>query len=344
MGYSSRGRRHYMLDIVSSFLRAHVVLTLFLVELALLLGSGVLVLLVFRDEIVHVALSLGELHLVHSFSSVPVQESLTAEHGSEVLGHALEHLLNGSTVTGESDRHFETLWRNVADAGLDVVRNPLDEVGGVLVLHVEHLLVSLLGRHTPTEERSSSEVATVARIGGTHHILRIEHLLRQLRHREGAVLLGATGGERREARHEEVQAWERNEIDSDLAKIAIQLAWEAQAASHAADGRAHEVVQVAVGWRGELQRAEADVIQGLVVQQEAFIGVLDKLVERQHGVVWLDDGVAHLRRWDHGEGLHDTIWVLLADLGNEEGTHTSTSTSAKRVCHLKPLQAVAALG
>merc|ERR1719261_1533925 len=212
--------------------RTHVVLTLLLVELALLLGSGILVLLVLGDKIVHVALSLGELHLVHALASVPVQESLTAEHGSEVLGHALEHLLNGSAVTSESNSHLQTLWRNVADAGLDVVRNPLDEVGRVLVLHVEHLLVSLLGRHTATEERSSSQVATVARIGGAHHILRIKHLLRQLRHREGAVLLGAAGGERREARHEEVQTWERNEIDSDLAKIAVQLAWEAQAASH----------------------------------------------------------------------------------------------------------------
>merc|ERR1719274_219634 len=39
----------------------HVVLTLLLVELALLLRSGVLVLLVLGDEIVHVALRLGEL-------------------------------------------------------------------------------------------------------------------------------------------------------------------------------------------------------------------------------------------------------------------------------------------
>merc|ERR1712130_669966 len=154
-----------MLDIISSCSRTHVVLTLLLVELALLLGSGILVL---GDKIVHVALSLGELHLVHALASVPVQERLTAEHGSEVLGHALEHLLNGSAVTSESNCHFQTLGRNVADAGLDVVRNPLDEVGGVLVLHVEHLLVSLLGRHTATEKRGSSEVATVARIRGTH--------------------------------------------------------------------------------------------------------------------------------------------------------------------------------
>merc|ERR1711865_720954 len=43
--------------------RLHVVFALLLVELTFLLGSRILVLLVLRHEVVHVALSLGELHL-----------------------------------------------------------------------------------------------------------------------------------------------------------------------------------------------------------------------------------------------------------------------------------------
>ena len=35
--------------------------------------------------------------------------------------------------------------------GLDVVGDPLNEVRGVLVLDVEHLLVDLLGGHAATE-------------------------------------------------------------------------------------------------------------------------------------------------------------------------------------------------
>merc|ERR1711951_233091 len=82
-----------------------IILALFLVELTLLLSSGILVLLVLGDKVVHVGLGLSELHLVHTLTSVPVQEGLAAEHGCEVLSHALEHLLDGSGVSSEGHGH-----------------------------------------------------------------------------------------------------------------------------------------------------------------------------------------------------------------------------------------------
>ena len=54
----------------------------------------ILVLLVLGDEILHVGLGFGELHLVHSFLRVPVKESLAPEHGSELVADTLEQLLN----------------------------------------------------------------------------------------------------------------------------------------------------------------------------------------------------------------------------------------------------------
>merc|ERR1719262_1974442 len=89
--------------------------TLFLIELTLLLGGGVLVLLVLRNEVVHVALRLRELHLVHALACVPMQEGLAAEHGGEILSHSLEHLLNGSGIARERDRHLKALWRDITD-------------------------------------------------------------------------------------------------------------------------------------------------------------------------------------------------------------------------------------
>merc|ERR1712013_17850 len=98
----------------------HVVFALLIIEFTLLFGSGILVLLILRHEIVHVALSFRELHLVHPLAGVPMQERLAAEHRCEILGHTLEHLLDRSRVTSERDGHFQALRRDVAHARFDV--------------------------------------------------------------------------------------------------------------------------------------------------------------------------------------------------------------------------------
>merc|ERR1712139_43142 len=71
----------------------HVVLAL-LFEFAFLFGSRILVLLVFRDQVIHVTFGFRKLHFVHSLSGVPVKESLAAEHCREVFSNTLEHLLD----------------------------------------------------------------------------------------------------------------------------------------------------------------------------------------------------------------------------------------------------------
>merc|ERR1711977_285843 len=108
--------------------RLHVILALLLVELALLLRCCILVLLVLGDKIVHIALGLCELHLIHALPRVPVKECLTTEHGREVLSNTLEHLLDRCGVAKEGHRHLEALWRDVADGALDVVWDPLYKV------------------------------------------------------------------------------------------------------------------------------------------------------------------------------------------------------------------------
>jgi len=149
------------------------------------------------------------------------------------------------------------------------------------------LFVDFLRGHPAAEKSSRSEVAAVARIRRTHHVLGVEHLLRELRHGQSTILLTNTRRERREACHEEVQSREGYEIDCDLAQIAVQLPWETEASCNAAHCSADKVVQVPVSRRGQLQRSEADVIQSLVIEQEAFVRVLNQLVKGKNRIIWL---------------------------------------------------------
>ena len=323
--------------------RLHVILTLLLVELTLLLGGGVLVLLVLRDKIVHVGLSLSELHLVHTLTSVPVKEGLAAEHGSELLRHTLPALLDGGGVTDEGGGHLKSLRGDVTNGSLDVVRDPLDEVRRVLVDDVKHLLVDLLGGHASTEEAGTGEVAAVTGVGGTHHVLSVEHLLGKLGDGKSTVLLGTSGGKGSKTHHEEVKTGEWHHVHGKLAKIAVELTRETKGRSGTTDSGRNQMVKITVGRGGKLQGTEADIVKGLVIKGEALIRVLHKLVNRKGAVIRLHDGIRHLGGRDDGESGHDTIGVLLTDLGDQKCTHTGTGTTTHGVGELETLKAVTGL-
>jgi len=300
--------------------------------------------LVLRDEIVHVALGLSELHLVHALAGVPVQESLSPEHGGELLADSLEELLDGGGVTNEGGGHFEASWWDVANGGLHVVRDPFDEVAAVLVLDVQHLLVDLLHGHASSEHGGNGQVSTVSWVTGGHHVLGIEHLLGELWHGQGSVLLATSGGKWSKTWHEEVESREWNHVDGELSEISVQLTWESEAGGDAAHGGRDEVVQITISWRGEFERSEADVVERLVVNAVGFVSVLNELVNGEGGVVGLDDGVGDLGGGNDGEGVHDSVGVLLSDFADEEGAHTGTGTATERVGELESLEAIARFG
>lgn len=84
-----------------------------------------------------------------------MQEGLLPEHGRELITDTLEQFLNGGRVANEGDSHLGSARSNVALSGQDVVGDPLDEVGRVLILDVLHLLLDLFHRDFTTEDSSN---------------------------------------------------------------------------------------------------------------------------------------------------------------------------------------------
>jgi hypothetical protein len=165
-----------------------------------------------------------------------------------------------------------------------------------------------------------------------------------------------------------VETGEGDHVDGELSEVRVELTRETETGRDARHDNRDKVVEVAVGRGGELERTEADVIEGLVVNAEGLVRVLDELVHGEGGVVRLNDGIGDLRmsaggcissemtigdmmgalaylgRGNNRESAHHAVGELLADLGDEQGTHTGTGTTTERVGDLEALEGVTALG
>ena len=93
----------------------------------------------------------------------------------------------------------------------------------------------------------------------------------------------------------------RHPIRLKLGHVHVERAVEAQRRRQRADHLRHQPVQVHVRRALDVERAAADVVDGLVVQHHRHVGVLEQRVRGQHRVVRLHHRRADLRRRVHGE-------------------------------------------
>jgi hypothetical protein len=108
------------------------------------------------------------------------------------------------------------------------------------------------------------EVTTVSGVTCSHHVLSIEHLLRELGNCDSPVLLAAASSKRSKASNEKVETRERNcellgackdgkilrrhtHVNGQLPQIRVELTREPQASCDTRHNNGDELIQIAVG-------------------------------------------------------------------------------------------------
>jgi len=266
-----------------------------------------------------------------------MEECLSSEHSSELFTDSLEHFLDGSWVSEESDGHFKSLWWDITDWWFDVVWDPFNEIRGVLVLNIQHLLIDFFGWHSSSKEGWSGKISTVSWIWSAHHVFSIKHLLGELWDGKGSILLRSSWGQWSESSHEEMETGEGDQVYSQFSQIRVQLTWESEAASNAWNGSWDQVVKITIGWSGKLKGSETDIIKSFVIDAHDFIGIFYQLMDWKSGIIWFNDGIWDFWWWYNWEGAHDSIWIFFSDLWDKKSSHSWSSSSSEWVSDLETL-------
>jgi hypothetical protein len=203
------------------------------------------------------------------------------------------------TVVIISDPHL------VVDPDLEAGRAPVHKLNTPLRLDNRNRRIDILRHHIAPVQHAAGHVLAASRIALHHRVGRLETGVRDLGHTQGLVIGPLSGDNRRIGDKREMDARIGDKIRLKLVEIDVQGAVEAKRGCDGGDNLGDEAVEVGVGGRVDVEVAATDVVDGLVVDHEGAVGVLQGGVSAQGGVV----GFHHRRRDLEGE-KHEKLALL----------------------------------
>jgi len=136
-----------------------------------------------------------------------------------------------------------------------------------------------------------------------------------------------------------VDARVRDEVRLELRHVDVEGTVEAEGRRQGRDDLRDEAVQVRVRRALDVEVAAADVVDGLVVEDDGDVRVLEERVRRQDGVVRLNDGRGDLRRRVDREAELGLLAVVDGQALQEERAEAGACATTDGVEHEEALQA-----
>lgn len=130
-----------------------------------------------------------------------------------------------------------------------------------------------------------------------------------------------------------------DQVGLEFVQIDVECTIESQGGRDGADDLGDQAVEVLVAWAAYVQVATADVVNSLVIDEERAVGILNRAMSRQNGVVGLNNGSRDTRGRVDGELQLALLAVLGGQTLQQESTESRAGTATKGVEDQEALQA-----
>merc|ERR1719326_2030235 len=296
--------------------------------------------------------SFGELTLFHTFTDVPMDKGSLGVHKIELMIDSGEDLSDGSGVGDHADSSHDlgeiTTWDDgwwlVVDSALESGWAPVDELDGSLGLDGGNSGVDILGDDITSVHEAASHVLSVSWVALGHHGCWLEGGVGDLSDGELLVVGLLSGDDWGIGGEHEMDTWVWHQVSLELSDIDVKGTIESEGGSEGGDNLGNDSVEVGVGWSLNVEVSSADIVDGLVIEHNSDIGVLEEGVSGEDGVVWLNNGGGDLWGWIDGESELGFLTIIDGKSLEEEGSETRSGTTTDGVEDEETLETCALIG
>ena len=280
-----------------------------------------------------------------------MDEGSLGVHEIELVVESGEDLSDGGRVRDHADSSEDlsevSSWDDggwlVVDTTLEAGWAPVDELNGSLGLDGGHGSVDVFGDDITSVHQRTGHVLAVSWVALSHHGSGLEDGVGDFANGE-LLVVGLLGGDDWSVRRKhEMDSWVWHQVGLELIDVDVQSTIESERHSQRRDDLRDQSVQVGVGGSLDVEVSSADVVDGLVVQHDGDVSVLEERVSREDGVVWFNDSSGDLRGWVDGETEFGFLAVVHGESLEEERGESGTSTTTDGVGDDEALETSAAI-
>jgi hypothetical protein len=280
---------------------------------------------------------LGEFTFLHTLTDIPMDEGSLGVHKIELVINTGKGLGNSSGVGNHAHSSLNTgkitTWNNgrwlVVDTTLETSWAPVNELNSSLGLDGGNSRVDILRDNITSEHHAASHELTVTWVTLGEHVGWLEHSVGDLSDGKLLVVSLLSRDDRSIRGKHEVNSWVWDKVGLELSNIDVKSTIKTKGSSKRRNNLTNKSVKIGVGWSLNIKGSSAHIVEGLVIQTESTVSVLEKGMGRKYVVVWLDNGSGDLRSRSNSEGkLGLSTIVNGKSLKKKRTKSRSTSTTS----------------